>query len=323
MDNQYLQLGAFLGASSDLGSTILLDVYNSVPTLAGFDSITFGSEDGSTSSMTISAVWGQEKIYQDGEWVSMTKEYLDNYNNKLQWTEYTYLMTLYGHGLQGLDGGVINNLGSISKWALYRMDSVTSQAKLIDNFDASVSQYIDYTGLLNRSYTYLLYAFNSNGEMSSALQTPTVELKYYGYFLIDVDNNVVYKFDTNFSGGDLKQTTDYASFRTNNKYMTYHTGELQYLSGSIAALVRYARSKIYINNDTDLLENLRDCIKDNNRTKILKTRKGEGWYVFTYDYNDSVINQAIGAQPVNASFSFDEIGTLDGGIDSSAFNVVY
>ena len=128
MDNQYLQLGAFLGASSDLGSTILLDVYNSVPTLAGFDSITFGSEDGSTSSMTISAVWGQEKIYQDGEWVSMTKEYLDNYNNKLQWTEYTYLMTLYGHGLQGLDGGVINNLGSISKWALYRMDSVTSQS---------------------------------------------------------------------------------------------------------------------------------------------------------------------------------------------------
>lgn len=319
MDNQYLQLGAFLGASSDLGSTILLDVYNSVPTLAGFDSITFGSED-STSSMTISAVWGQEKIYQNGEWVSMTKEYLDNYNNNLQWTEYTYLMTLYG---QNLDGGSINDLGNITQWSLYRMDNVTNRAKLIDNFDASVQQYIDYTGLLGRDYTYLLYAFNSEGQMSSALKTAVARLNYYGYFLIDVDNNVVYKFDTNFSGGDLKQTTDYASFRTNNKYMTYHTGELQYLSGSIAALVRYANSNIYINNTTGLLENLRDCIKDDNRVKILKTRKGEGWYVFTYDYNDSVINQAIGAQPVNASFSFDEIGTLDGGIDSSAFNVVY
>ena len=320
MDNQYLQLGAFLGASADLNATILLDVYNSAPTLAGFDSITFGTDDGTTSSMTISAVWGQEKIYQDGEWVYMTKEYLDNYNNNLQWTEYTYLMTLYSNNL---DGGSINDLGSITQWSLYRMDNVTNRAKLIDNFDASVQQYIDYTGLLGREYTYLLYAFNSDGQMSSALKTATVQLNYYGYFLIDVDNDVVYKFDTNFSGGDLKQTTDYASFRTNNKYMTYHTGELQYLSGNIAALVRYANSNIYINNTTGLLENLRDCIKDDNRTKILKTRKGEGWYVFTYDYNDSVINQAIGAQPVNASFSFDEIGTLDGGIDSSAFNVVY
>lgn len=320
MDNQYLQLGAFLGASADLNATILLDVYNSAPTLAGFDSITFGTDDGTTSSMTISAVWGQEKIYQNGEWVYMTKEYLDNYNNNLQWTEYTYLMTLYS---DNLDGGSINDLGSITQWSLYRMDNVTNRAKLIDNFDASVQQYIDYTGLLGREYTYLLYAFNSDGQMSSALKTATVQLNYYGYFLIDVDNDVVYKFDTNFSGGDLKQTTDYASFRTNNKYMTYHTGELQYLSGNIAALVRYANSNIYINNTTGLLENLRDCIKDDNRTKILKTRKGEGWYVFTYDYNDSVINQAIGAQPVNASFSFDEIGTLDGGIDSSAFNVVY
>ena len=320
MDNQYLQLGAFLGASADLNATILLDVYNSAPTLAGFDSITFGTDDGTTSSMTISAVWGQEKIYQDGEWVDMTKEYLDNYNNNLRWTEYTYLMTLYSNNL---DGGSINDLGSITQWSLYRMDNVTNRAKLIDNFDASVQQYIDYTGLLGREYTYLLYAFNSDGQMSSALKTATVQLNYYGYFLIDVDNDVVYKFDTNFSGGDLKQTTDYASFRTNNKYMTYHTGELQYLSGNIAALVRYANSNIYINNTTGLLENLRDCIKDDNRIKILKTRKGEGWYVFTYDYNDSVINQAIGAQPVNASFSFDEIGTLDGGIDSSAFNVVY
>ena len=312
-EEQYLGIGAFLGASSNLGATVLLDVYNSVPLLEEFDSITFGSTDGSTSAMTISCVWGQDLL--------ITEEYLDSYNiENVKWNEYTYLLAMTKNNL---DAGSINNIGNIETWSLYRWDSESETTVLVDNFAASVNSYIDYTGLLGRKYYYVLYAYNTDGQMSSPFKTPTVQLDYYGYFLIDVDNDVVYKFDTNFSGGDLKQTTDYASFRTNNKYMTYHTGELQYLSGNIAALVRYANSNIYINNTTGLLENLRDCIKDDNRIKILKTRKGEGWYVFTYDYNDSVINQAIGAQPVNASFSFDEIGTLDGGIDSSAFNVVY
>ena len=308
-EEQYLGIGAFLGASSNLGATVLLDVYNSVPLLEEFDSITFGSADGSTSAMTISCVWGQNLL--------MTEEYLDSYNiENVKWNEYTYLLAMTKNNL---DAGSINNIGNIETWSLYRWDSESETTVLIDNFAASVNS----TGLLGRKYYYVLYAYNTDGQMSSPFVTSTVQLDYYGYFLIDVDNDIVYKFDTNFSGGDLKQNTDYASFRTNNKYMTYHTGELQYLSGSIAALVRYADSNIYTNNTTGLLENLRDCIKDDNRTKILKTRKGEGWYVFTYDYNDSVINQAIGAQPVNASFSFDEIGTLDGGIDSSAFNVVY
>lgn len=312
-EEQYLGIGAFLGASSNLGATVLLDVYNSVPLLEEFDSITFGSADGSTSAMTISCVWGQNLL--------MTEEYLDSYNiENVKWNEYTYLLAMTKNNL---DAGSINNIGNIETWSLYRWDSESETTVLIDNFAASVNSYIDYTGLLGRKYYYVLYAYNTDGQMSSPFVTSTVQLDYYGYFLIDVDNDIVYKFDTNFSGGDLKQNTDYASFRTNNKYMTYHTGELQYLSGSVAALVRYADSNIYTNNTTGLLENLRDCIKDDNRTKILKTRKGEGWYVFTYDYNDSVINQAIGAQPVNASFSFDEIGTLDGGIDSSAFNVVY
>lgn len=305
-----------LGYNSNLGTSVLLGQIDYVPELQGFTSITFGG----TSSMVISEVWGQSQVMINGEWSDATEEYLDNYTaGDAVWTLYTYLLALTQDNLQG---GSIKGLGDINSWSLYRWDNKSNQAVLLGNFDGDTLQYIDYTALIDRDYYYLLYAYGDDGN-SSALQSSLVNINYYGYFLIDVTNNVVYKFDTNFSGGDLQQNTDYVSFRNNGKYQTYHVGDLDYMSGNISALVRYANSDNYINNSVGLLENLRDCIQDGFRIKILKTRKGEGWYVFTYDYRDSVINQAIGAQPINASFSFDQIGTFENGIDNSALNVVY
>lgn len=305
-----------LGYNSNLGTSVLLGQIDYVPELQGFTSITFGG----TSSMVISEVWGQSQVMINGEWSDATEEYLDNYTaGDAVWTLYTYLLALTQDNLQG---GSIKGLGDINSWSLYRWDNKSNQAVLLGNFDGDTLQYIDYTALIDRDYYYLLYAYGDDGN-SSALQSSLVNINYYGYFLIDVTNNVVYKFDTNFSGGDLQQNTDYVSFRNNGKYQTYHVGDLDYMSGNISALVRYANSDNYINNSVGLLENLRDCVQDGSRIKILKTRKGEGWYVFTYDYRDSVINQAIGAQPINASFSFDQIGTFENGIDNSALNVVY
>lgn len=301
-----------LGYDSNLGATVLLDTVDYTPPLVGFTSVTFGGGGGSgTNGMIISTVWGQEQ--------PLTQEYLDNYNVTMaQWTADTYLLALYS---DSFEGGILMGLGDIEGWSLYRLDSETNQAVLLGNFDADTKKYIDYTTLLNTNYQYILYAYGTN-DVSSALTSSLASPAYYGYYLIDVTNDVVYKFDTNFSGGELQQNTDYASFMTNNKYKTYHAGELQYLSGNIAALVRYAESDNFVNNTVELLRNLRDCIKDDSRIKILKTRKGEGWYVFTYDYKDNVVNQAIGEQPVNASFSFDEIGNLRDGINNSALKTV-
>lgn len=308
-----------LGAKSNFGVDVLLGYVTPIPQLNGFNSITFGDDDNG-SGMVISNVWGQEKVNIGGEWTNMTTEYLDSYNPlSAVWTKYTYLLANFNNNL---NGGIIDGVGNITKWVLYRWDDKTRQAVLLGSFDAETKQYIDYTVLLNTKYRYLLYVYGDNGS-SSALQTDIISVNYYGYFLIDVENDIVYKFDTNFSGGDLQQNTEHSSFKTNNKYQTYNVGDLQYLSGNISALVRYANSDDYTNNTVGLLQNLRDFIKDGERVKILKTRKGEGWYVFTYDYSDSVINQAIGAQPVNAGFSFDVIGTFEEGINNSALQTVY
>lgn len=305
-----------LGYNSNVGASVLLGYSVAVPVLKGFNSITFGGD----SAMTVSNIWGQELVQDGDDWVEMSETYLDNYNPaKATWTQYTYLLANFSNELEA---GAIQGLGQIIGWSLYRWDNKSNQALLLGNFDKDVKQYIDYTTLLNTNYRYLLYVYGQNG-VSSALQTDIVSVNYYGYFLIDVTNDIVYKFDTNFSGGDLTQNTEFSSFRTNNKYQTYHVGDLQYLSGSVTALVRYANSNIYINNTIGLLENLRDCIKDGTRIKILKTRKGEGWYVFTHDYQDAVINQAIGEQPVNVSFSFDTIGSFEEGINNTALKAVY
>ena len=305
-----------LGYNSNTSIIRLLDYSSQFPEISGFNKITFGG----TSSMTISNIWGQEYVGGENNWAPVTQEYLDSYNPfNSSWTQYTYLLADFSNGLEG---GAIQDIGQIESWSLYRWDNKSNQAVLLGSFDEGTTQYIDYTNLLNTNYRYLLYAYGEDG-MSPAFQSILVTPDYYGYFLIDVDNNISYKFDTNFSGGDLQQNTDYAAFKTNNKYQTYNVGDLQYISGNISALVRYANSDNYVNNTVGLLENLRDFVKDGTKTKILKTRKGEGWYVFTYDYSDAVINQAIGAQPVKASFSFDVIGTFEEGINRPAVQAIY
>lgn len=305
-----------LGYDSNLGIVPLYGQSEYTPEFAGFTSITFGGSSG----MTISNVWGQSMVNTGDGWGEMTTEYLDDYNiRNAYWSDYTYML---GFNNDNFEAGVLQGLEGITEWSLYRWDSKSNQAILLGNFNNNVTQYIDYTVLLDNTYRYLLYA-KGNAGMSTALLSREITMDYYGYFLIDVTNNVVYKFDTNFSGGELTQNIEYSSFKTNNKYYTYSVGDLNYMSGNVAALVRYANSQVYTNNTVDLLKNLRDCIQDNQRVKILKTRKGEGWYVFTYDYKDSVINQAIGAQPINASFSFNEIGDLYGGVSQSALVATY
>lgn len=306
-----------LGYDSNLGITPLYGQADYIPELVEFTSITFGGSSG----MTISNIWGQSQVSSPDGWTSMTTAYLDDYNvRNAYWSEYTYLLSEFSANT--FEAGILQGLGDISNWVLYRWDSESNQAVLLGDFDSDTTQYVDYTALLNNTYRYLLYAIGEE-QMSPALVTDEVSLNYYGYFLIDVTNDVTYKFDTMLSGGELTQNMDYSSFQTNNKYYTYNVGDLQHMSGSVAALVRYANSQVYTNNTVGLLKNLRDCIQDNQRVKILKTRKGEGWYVFTYDYKDSVINQAIGAQPINASFSFSEIGDLYNGIVQPSLTAVY
>lgn len=314
-----------LGYNANAGIGVLLGTFTADVSLGSFNSITFGGE----RPMVISNVWGQSQIpTTDGGWEDMTPEYLDTYNHaNATWTSYTYLLAKFNNDLEA---GSIQGLGNIIGWSLYRINSTDNEASLIGNFDADIKTYVDYTGLKSYTigdkkynyYQYLLYARGTQ-DTSSALISDEISLNYYGYFLIDVTNDVVYKFDTNFSGGDLTQNIDYSSFMTNNKYQTYHVGELNYLSTQVAALVRYANSNNYVNNDVGLLQNLRDCIQDSKRIKILKTRKGEGWYVFTYNYQDAVINQAIGEQPVNASFSCDEIGSLTSETTNKAVLALY
>lgn len=306
-----------LGYDGNLGIIPLYGEADYVPELADFTSISFGGQ----SDMTISNIWGQSQVKTSEGWGDMTTEYLDSYNvQSAYWSDYTYMLSDFSQS--GYPAGILRGLGEIENWILYRWDSKSNQATLLGTFDGSTTSYIDYTVLLDNTYRYLLYA-DGTEDMSTALVSKEINMDYYGYFLIDVSNDIVYKFDTLVSGGDLALNMEYSSFKTNNKYYTYSVGDLKHISGSIAALVRYANSQVYTNNTVGLLENLRDCIQDGSRIKILKTRKGEGWYVFTYDYKDSVVNQAIGEQPINASFSFSEIGDLYGGISQPALTANY
>ena len=286
------------GFDANLGSSALTSLSTTTLDLGSFNKMVFYNKN---YDMKLTQIYGN--------YIDVTEEYLENYDVSVipVLKPETYLLATFNHIMAA--GNIIGFDGSIDKWVLYRENSSTQQVEHITNLDGEIQKYIDYTGLKGQSYRYYIYA-QSGSKMSNAFVTNYVDMDYYGYFLIDKTNERVYVFDTNVGDNAISKNMVYDTFEGNTKYATYAVGNMDYASGNISGLVRSPESIKNgddVNNSIGLLQSLRNCIYDIHSVKYVKTRKGEIFRVFTYNYSESPLDQAIGAQPMIASFSWNEI----------------
>lgn len=228
-----------------------------------------------------------------------------------EWTSTTYALARFENDLSF--GNISGTTGDLIGWLVYRKDPDRSSARFLAELEVDVLSYKDYQAVINKEYSYIIYAKTTN-ETSNPLQSEAITPDYYGHFLIDVDNEVSYKFDINVNTSSFSTIEDYSEYSTNLEYNSYSRGKRKFKQGTITAIVRDEEncSTIDLNQTIELLDALEEFVTRNVGTKYLKTRAGEIYKVFTYGYIQSQFNDNIREQIYKSSFSFKEDGDIYG-----------
>lgn len=286
--------GAFLGIAMSTGYS------PTVPELSSYDRVTFYSGDTNSGGCIIDKVYGVNQ--------ETTIDYLDRCATILfepQWNVNCYILCEFDNNLSG--GNITSITLPITNWDIYRAKAGTTLLEYIDTIDVLTNSYNDFTALKNNDYVYYIFAKNDT-EISSPLETAVVHCAYDGWFLIDVENKISYLFDINFSGGDLSQINNMTEYDTNLKYKAYSKGAMDYIEGTITALVM--DDYCNMTQSVDVLETIREFIFSD-RLKYIKDNKGRIFNVFTSNYKDNFITNGINGEPRYITFDFKEVGEVN------------
>lgn len=281
------------------GITFLTSYVPSIPDPSSYDKVIFYAGEGENGGCIIDKVYGINGVLSSDE---INKNSDINFAPK--WLSNTYLLSEFNNSYAG--GNVTSITTPITEWQIYRSEENGNLLEKVGEVDVLTESFIDYTALKNNIYTYYLFGKN-DVEISSPLTSEPVNCDYYGWFLIDVDNNVAYMFDLNFSGGQISQEEEISEYNTNLQYNAYSKGATNFISGNITALVMEDLCKM--SQSVDYVEQLREFIFSD-RKKYLKDNKGRIYNVFTSGYSDSMITYGIKDEPRYISFDFKEIGEV-------------
>jgi hypothetical protein len=227
-----------------------------------------------------------------------------------------------------IGGDTVNHTFTLVNTLIYRKEISESSVQLIAVADPMLTSYNDYMAQNGKVYDYSIafYGTLDTGEysgqseylpgynvISNTNHTGNIIVKYYGWFLIDLDTDKSYKFDALFEGGDLTQEDDFTKYKTNLSYSAYSVGNTKAVTSSNRALVSVDNLNVNFHDTNDLLQEIADLVSTRNtHRKIVKDRRNPTriFPVFTYGFIQNPLNNAIGYQPYVCSFSFDQIGDV-------------
>ena len=248
-------------------------------------------------------------LFRSGRNIKISTTDFNNYTLSTYnptWVNQTYLLSNFVNNLNG--GNVDGVLGAIQSWYLYREEiGGSGSLEFLKKFSATDFQYFDFTVINNRTYKYHLFAKDLS--LSSLMYTNEEISDYYGWFLIDSENNRAYHFDINFSGGDKIYTQKFTEHKTNNKVNAFTKGNSFFIEGSINAIISKDNLRTDSQYTNDDLLSLSEFISSD-RPKILKSRRGEIFNIFTYGYQETLLNPALSQNIYTSSFNFKEVGDL-------------
>lgn len=270
-----------------------------VPEPSSYDKVTFYAGNSSVGGCIIDKVYGVNGTLEETDIAQNA-----NLDFAPVWGPNVYLLAEFNNSYSG--GNVTNITSPITEWQIYRGEVGQTGITQVGVVDVLEQQFIDYTALKGKDYIYYLFAANDT-EISSPLLSNEVHCDYYGWYLIDVDNDIVYVFDIDVQGGQIVQEEEIEEYNTNLPYNAYSRGATNFVSGNITAWV--PEDICDMSQSVDYVEQLREFIFSD-RTKYLKDVKGRIFKVFTSGYTDSMITYGLKDEPRYISFDFQEIGEV-------------
>ena len=266
-----------------------------VPKISVYDKVTFYAQEG----CVLDKIYGVNRI--------LTREEIDENSTPQfspKWEPDVYLICEFNGGISG--GNVENITSKVKKWLLYRGLQGASSMKLVSVLEANETFFKDFTASKTHNYQYRLFAQTEN-EMSVPMDTNVVYCNYFGWFLIDEENQVAYSFGNNLEDTTISQVEDVTEYSTNKRFSVHSRGNMDYLSGSVTAVVTdNCSAQIQTVEHLEELRNfiLSDC------PKIVKDNKGRAFYAFVDGYTESDVFNGADGDFKYITFNFKEIEEL-------------
>lgn len=222
------------------------------------------------------------------------------------WTPETLLLSEFENGLPG--GNIANLDSPVTQWQISRKESGSSVLKDLGIVDVGVTELVDYSCQANKKYIYQINALTDT-QISEGLITEEIEMDFFAYYLVDIDEGKVYKFDLNVVSGSREYNEDVIINKNYSKYPSISTGQSSYFSTSISCICGTIDINGELLQSIDYVSELRDFIL-NGKNKIFKTRKGEIYKVHSHNYSESQFNDGIEQQVIIVSFDLVQVGDI-------------
>lgn len=281
-------MGNYLKGAAVKKAVLSAGIYD-LPSPSEYDEIVFyGQADG----CVIDRVYGTN--------ATTTSVVIDEYasfSKSLLWDENTYLLCEFNNSLSG--GNISGIENPIEYWNIYRVNSTNDEIKCVGKVSSDKNEFNDYTPVRGNTYKYWVIGRNSD-EISSPIITNDVVSDYWGWYLIDPDNDTCYAFNLAQEGGDVSQSETVNEYVTNQKFKVWSRGKLNSLQGSVSAVVY--ESLCDYTQTIDFIDSIREFILSD-RPKIIKDNKGYVFYAFCYGL--TMNDYAAGAEEVPKSISFE------------------
>lgn len=273
---------------------------NLLPTITSYDSMTiFGGG-------IFDKLWIVNK-----DITKISDQEMQQYFNIPKWTIDTTFLANFN---LNLTAGNIDIPGENPvAWRISKRAKDSSINQYINTVPPTITEYKDYIVKNGTEYIYEITPITTNA-MGQALKSTSILSDYYGWFLIDEEEGICFNFDINVESGSINAESDQTEYETFNQFNTYSQGKRNFIRGNIKGIVP---ESLPINGTTQMIQSpefiqtLQDFI-NNGKRKLLKSRKGDMWYVMTTDFSREQLSDSIQDQIDVVSFSFSEVGKVSG-----------
>lgn len=297
-----------------LGNTILGNSFlengnpRYVPTFS-INYILFGSGN---TGVTVDKIWGRNNY-------DLTlAEFNDISIYNPSWTDDTYMLADFGHDV--LNAGEIQppyscEFDSYTVHKVYTLNGNTVDEVVANNISNQDVSYRDYRNSYDCYYYITVNGHNINDD-STYWCAPTsysnlLNKTPWGYYLIDINNQVSYFFNCNVTAGSETINNEYTQYQINHKYDTFGKGVNQYASGSFTGILYNGNT--FQSDNTGQQESL-TAFKEffnSKRPCILKDRKGNVYNVILTEYAESQLEIYLPTQIVISAISWRQVNESD------------
>lgn len=236
-----------------------------------------------------------------------------------EWDSDTFLLAPFNNSLSG---GNVSSIGDkILYWQIYRKEKDDVTLNFLARIPASQYSFYDFNVVNNNQYQYILFAETEDYISAPLQQEGYVNTNWWNWSLVGLtkselsenvyyaDSSNVWLFDTQLQSGAMEQNLDKVTIENFTQFPKVSSGLKNYFTSTLSAYLsnpNFARYEDTVEQYNSFVAFIAD-----EKPKLLKDRKGNGWIVATVGNSMQYVDSSA-EQITSVSFDFVQLDNLDG-----------